>query len=134
MRLSAIRGAGSGVLLLVLALCSAVPTPQGLVLCVAAGDHVAIETAVELVPCVAPLAQDGDSMGSQFPESCVDTPLVQSALKGGSDARADTPPLAIVRTLDSAPLPIVRFPRNALDAREPRAAELQAHRTIVLIV
>lgn len=132
MSLSAIPRASARALLLVLALFGALGTSQGLVLCVAPGDHIAIETAIELAPCLGTF-DDGVAAQSPVDESCSDTPLLQASLRAGADTSAAAAPTLWQR----APLPhppVAARVREVPDARGGLGTDLRAHRTIVLLV
>jgi hypothetical protein len=107
--------------------------PAGLVVCVAEGDHVAIESAIELEPCGAPSAPIGlasEQFAASAAESCTDTPLLQVMLGKSSDPRCEPLPWSS----SSIGLPPV-FAAAAVGAFEWNRAhrgELRALRTVVL--
>ena len=108
--------------------------PPGFVLCVSEGEHVAIETAIEIHPCGALIELGGNDALEGMPvEVCTDTPLLSAALRTSSD------PAWV-----SLPLPILTFalprafaasiPSRAVDRTDLLRSDLRAIRAIVLIV
>ena len=120
--------------LLGLALVGALAAPQGLVLCVSSGDHVAIEPAIELVPCGAPAASFADEFGAPVPESCTDFALLQASIRASAGAEFQAP--LPVWTSFTAPSPRVAatLPARGGYASRGLSASLRAQRTVVLIV
>jgi hypothetical protein len=107
--------------------------PAGLVLCVAEGDHVAIEGAIELEPCVAPSAPIGlgsETFAASAVESCTDTPLLQAMLGKGSDPRSA--PLASTSPWLELPWAPAVTVLRAVERVAAHHGELRALRTVVL--
>jgi hypothetical protein len=109
--------------------------PPGFVLCVAEGEHVAIETAIEVHPCGALIELGGnDAFGGGMPvEVCTDTPLLSAALRTSSDPDWVSLPLPIL----TAPVPralAASISSRAVDRNDVMRSDLRAIRAIVLIV
>ena len=123
----------SGSLLLALFVLGTFAAPQGLVLCVAEGDHIAIETAVELHPCGAPMRDGSNAVGAPPVESCTDTPLLQPSLRSDAGRNLPTPlaaPLSSWLATPRANRPLVRL----REGRDGPVGPLRVLRTIVLLV
>ncbi len=121
------------VLLLALLMLGGITAPQGLVVCVAEGDHVAIEGAIALIPCGTALHAGSSAVGAAPTDACVDTPLLQPSLRTNLERSVPTPiATTLVPWLQSSPAapPVARL-RNGADGPMSR---LRASRTIVLLV
>ena len=107
--------------------------PPGLVLCVAEGDHLAIEPAceLELQPCGAPELA-GERYEALPIEACTDTPLFDAAALRSSP---DAPVASLVAVLPHVPHRIhAPISLRASERAHARGADLRAIRTIVLRV
>lgn len=123
-----------GLLLVALAVFGALSGSQALVLCVAEGDHTRIETAIELLPCGAPLGLRTDAPATGPVEACTDTPLVVPAM-GAAVERCQ----AVSLHLTLVPSALIRShpittPARALGPEAALADLLASLRSVVLVV
>jgi len=127
------RRARTGLLLLAISVLAAFAAPQGLVLCVGGDGHVAVEGALELRPCSAPLRDAAAPTDVMPGEDCADTLIAPPLLLASSERAVLTP---LISALPVPPLAsaTTRWQGRIRCVCDVPSVQVRALRTVVLLL